>query len=90
MDQNKKIDVEEARHQGENIVMNEFDFPFPRFNILPKVGALILQLQGFGVVHIIGLDLDQARVGVLAILVMHLCFYSKIQVWLKTSDGARN
>jgi hypothetical protein len=66
--------------------MYEFDFLFPRFDILPRVGALILQLQGFGVVHIMGLDLDRARVGDLAILVMHFNFYSRIQVWLKTSD----
>jgi hypothetical protein len=70
--------------------MNEFDFPFPRFYILPKDGATILRLQGFGVVHIMGLDLNQAQVGDLAIHVSHFSFHSKIHVWLKTSDGVRS
>ncbi len=82
--------MEEAQHQKENLAMNEFDFPFPRFDVLPIVGAIILQLQGFQVVHIMSLDLDRTKVGDLTILVVHFCFYSRIQVWLKTSNGARN
>jgi hypothetical protein len=58
MDQNRRTDLEEAQHQEGNLAMSEFDFPFPRFDILPIVGAFILQLQGFGVVHIMGLDLN--------------------------------
>ncbi len=47
-------------------------------------------MQGLGVVHITGLDLDQAQVGDLAIHVSHSNFYSKVHVWLKTSDGTRS
>jgi hypothetical protein len=47
---------------------------------MSRVGAVILQLQRFGVVNIVGLDLDQAQVGDLAILVTYSSFYSKIQV----------
>lgn len=60
MDQNRRKDLEEARHRHEIQAMSEFDFPFSRFDIQPKEGTVILQLQGFGVVHIMGLDLDQA------------------------------
>ncbi len=58
MDQNRKEDLKEAQHRDEIQAMSEFDFPFLRFDILPKDGAIILQLQGFGIVHIMGLDLD--------------------------------
>jgi hypothetical protein len=58
MDQRKIKYLEEAKHKDEILVINEFDFPFPRFDILPKHGIDILRLQGFGVVNIIGLNLD--------------------------------
>lgn len=81
MDQNKRKDLEEAQHRHEIQAMSEFDFPFLRFDIQPKEGTIILQLQEFGVVHIMGLDLDQAQVGDLAIHVSHFGFYSKVHVW---------
>jgi hypothetical protein len=42
MDQNRRKDLEEAQHRHEIQAMNEFDFPFPRFDIQPKEGAVIL------------------------------------------------
>ncbi len=60
MDQIRVKYLEEAQHRDEILVVREFDFPFPRFNILPKHGADILQLQGFVVVSIIGLNSDLA------------------------------
>jgi hypothetical protein len=90
MDENRREDLEEAQHRNEIQTMTEFDFTFPRCSILPKDGATILRLQRFGVVHIMELDLDQAQVGDLAIHVSHSSFYSKVHVWLKTSDGARS
>ncbi len=72
--------MEDAQHKDEVLVVSEFDFLFPRFDILPRVGAIILQLQGFGIAHIEGLDPDRAWVGNLAILEVHSDFYSRIQV----------
>jgi hypothetical protein len=41
--------------------MSEFDFPFPHFDILPREGVIILRMQGFGVVSIIGLNPNLAK-----------------------------
>ncbi len=90
MDQNRREDLEEAQHRNETQAMNEFDFPFSKFYILPKDGTTILRLQGFGVIHIMGSDLDQAQVGDMVITISHFGFYSKVHVWLKTSDGAKS
>jgi hypothetical protein len=76
MESTRKVALEDAQHKNEFLAVSEFDFLFPRFDILPRVGATILQLQGFGLVHIV----DRAWVGNLAILVAHSGFYSKIQV----------
>jgi len=51
--------------------VSEFDLPFLRFDILLKHGAIILRVQGFNVVSIIGLNMDLAQVGDLAIQVTH-------------------
>ncbi len=68
--------------------VSEFDFPFLRFDILLKHGSIILRVQGFNVVSIIGLNTDLAQVGDLAIQVTHTSMYMKTQLWLKTRDGA--
>lgn len=58
MDQNRRKDLEEAQHRDEIQAKCEFNFPFPRFDIIPRVGVVIKLLQGFGVVHTVGLDPD--------------------------------
>ncbi len=68
--------------------VSEFDFPFPRFDISLKHGAIILHLQGFDVVSIIGLNPDLAQVGDLVIQVTHTSMYTTTQICLKTRDGA--
>jgi hypothetical protein len=47
MDPNRREDLEEAQHRDEVLAISELDFPFSRFDILPIMGAIILQLQGF-------------------------------------------
>ncbi len=54
------------------------------------VRIVIMRLQGFRLVHIVGLDPIQTWVGNLAIHVMNSDFYSKVQVWLKASDVVRS
>ncbi len=52
-------------------------------------GAVILRFLGFGVVRLVGIDPDEARVGDIAVEVAHSGFYTRAQVWLKVIDGAR-
>jgi hypothetical protein len=47
MDPNRREDLEEVQHRDYIMVISEFDFPFSKFDILPKMGTIILQLQGF-------------------------------------------
>jgi len=65
-----------------------------RFNYLkgqdgPQRGAVILRFLGFGIVTLIGIDPDEARVGDVAVEVAHSGFYTHAEVWLKVRDGAR-
>jgi hypothetical protein len=50
MDQSRRKDLEEAQHKDEIQVISEYNFPFPRFEIILRVGVVIKRLQGFGVV----------------------------------------
>jgi len=59
-----------------------------RFDILkpqgaPQTGALIMHQLGFGVVTIIGMSLDEAQIGDIAMELMHNGFCTKAQVWVK-------
>ncbi len=48
-----------------------------------------MRFLGFGVVRLIGINLDDARVGDIAVEVTHNGFYTRAKVWLKVVDGAR-
>ncbi len=82
--------MEKTQHKDEILVVSEFDFPFHRFDILLKHGVDILQLQGFGVVNIIGLNMGLVQIGDLVIQVTHTSMYTRIQIWLKIINGTRN
>lgn len=60
------------------------------FDILPREGVVILKLQGFKVVDIIGLNPNLTRIGDLVLLITHIRMYTRIQVWLMTRDGAKS
>jgi hypothetical protein len=55
----------------------------------PQRGVVILRFLGFGVVRIVGIDPDEARVGDIAVKVTHSGFYTRARVWLKVIDGER-
>jgi hypothetical protein len=55
----------------------------------PQRAVVILRFLGFGVVRLVGIDPDEARVGDIAVEVDHSGFYTRAQVWLKVIDGAR-
>jgi hypothetical protein len=67
-------------------IVRRFDF----FTIQngPQRGGVILRFLGFGVVRLVGIDPDEARVGDIAVEVVHSGFYTRAQVWLKVIDGA--
>jgi hypothetical protein len=71
MDQDKMHQPREVQHRDEILTIDEFDFPFPRFDTLLREGIIILKLQGFGVVSIVGLNLDLARIHDLVLLITH-------------------
>lgn len=48
-----------------------------------------MRLLGFGVVTLVGIDLEEAKVGNIAVEVVHNGFYTRAKVWLKVRDGAR-
>jgi len=50
---------------------------------------VILHFLGFGVVRLVGIDPDEARVGDIAVEVAHSGFYTRAQVWVKVIDGTR-
>ncbi len=55
----------------------------------PQRGSVILGFLGFGVVRIVGINPDQARVGDIAMEVVHSGFYTSARVWVRVTDGAR-
>ncbi len=65
------------------------DFDFFTVQNGPQRGAVILRFLGFGVVRLVGIDPDEARVGDIAVEVAHFGFYTRARVWLKVIDGAR-
>jgi hypothetical protein len=81
--------LKHVQHRDKILAINEFAFPFPHFDILPKEGVVNLRLQGFEVVNIIGLNLNLTRTRDLALLVIHTGMCTTVQVWLKTRDGVR-
>ncbi len=54
----------------------------------PQKGSVVLRFLGFGVVRLVGIDPDEARVGDIVVEVAHSGFITRAQVWLKVIDGA--
>jgi hypothetical protein len=70
----------QCKDKDKILKVSEFDAPFLRFEFLPKERTVILCLQGFGVVSIIGLNTNLARIGDLVIQVSHTRMYTRIQI----------
>jgi hypothetical protein len=82
------VPVEQVTQEiREEQLVGRFDF----FTVQngPQRGAVILRFLGFGVVRLVGIDPDEARVGDIVIEVAHSGFYTRARVWLKVIDGAR-
>jgi len=76
--------IQESREQQ---LVRRFDFFTIRNG--PQRGAMILRFLGFGVVRLVGIDPDEARIGDIAVEVAHSGFYTRAQVWLKVVNGVR-
>ncbi len=50
---------------------------------------MVLRFLGFGVINLVGIDPDEARVGDIAIEVAHSGFHTRAEVWVKLSNGPR-
>ncbi len=74
--------VEELTQEiHEQQIVNRFDYLTTQGG--PQRGAVVLCLLGFGVVTLVGIDPEEARVGDIAVEVAHSGFYTRAKVWLK-------
>jgi hypothetical protein len=64
--------LREIQHKDEDKTLkaSEFDALFLRFEIIPKERTIILCLQGFSVISIIGLNANLARIGNIVVQVL--------------------
>ncbi len=53
----------------------------------PRRGAIILRALRFGVVRLVGVEPNQARLGDIAVEVTHSGYFTRARVWLKIVDG---
>jgi hypothetical protein len=76
--------IQEIREQR---IVNRFDFSTVQTG--PQRRVVVMRFLGFGVVTLVGIDPDEARVGDVVVEVAHNGFFTRAEVWLKVSDGAR-
>jgi hypothetical protein len=83
-----EVGIEELTQEvHEQQIVNRFDYLSTQGG--PQKGAVVLRLLGFGMVTLMGIDPDEARIGDIAVEVTHSGFYTRAKVWLKVRDGAR-
>jgi hypothetical protein len=84
----EEVGIEELMQEiREQWIVIRFDYP--RGQDGPQRGAIVLQFLGFGIVTVVGIDPDEARVGDVAVEVAHSGFYTRVEIWLKVRDGSR-
>jgi hypothetical protein len=76
--------LQEIREQR---ITRRFDFGIEPYG--PQRGAIVLQALGFGVIRLVGIEPDLARVGDIVVEVTHSGYFTRARVWLKVVDGAR-
>jgi hypothetical protein len=82
------VGIEELTQEvHEQQLVDRFDYLTTRGG--PQRGAVVLCLLGFGVVTLVGIDPEEARVRDIVIEVAHSGFYTHVEVWLKVRDGTR-
>jgi len=53
----------------------------------PHRGAVVLRFLGFGVITLVGIDPEEARIGDVAAKIVHNGFHTRAKVWLKVRNG---
>jgi hypothetical protein len=48
---------------------------------------VILRFLGFGVITLVGIDPEEARIGDVAVEIVHSGFHTRVKVWLKVRNG---
>jgi len=82
---NEDIPVELSQEIREQRIIRRFDFGIELYG--PQRDAVILRALGFGVVRIVGIEPNQARIGDIAVEVTHSGYFTRARVWLKAIDG---
>jgi hypothetical protein len=54
----------------------------------PQRGTVVLRFLGFGVITLVGIDAEEARVEDVAVEIAHSGFHTHAEVWLKVRNGA--
>jgi hypothetical protein len=70
----------------EQRIINRFDYYTNQGG--PTRGAVILRFLGFGVVTLVGIDLEVSQVGDIAVEIAHSGFHTRAEVWLRVRNGA--
>jgi len=84
----EEIPVEQVTQEiREQQIVRRFDFG--NLQNGPQRGAVIMRFLGFGVVRLVGIEPDRARVRDIAVEVTHSGYYTSARVWLRVVDGAR-
>ncbi len=47
----------------------------------------MLRFLGFGVITLVGIDPEEARIGDVAVEITHSGFHTRAEVWLKVKNG---
>jgi hypothetical protein len=83
-----EIPVEElTQDMREQRIIANFDYHTIRGD--PPRGSAVLRVVGFGVITIVGIDPEQARIGDIAVEIAHSGFHTRAEVWVKVSNGSR-
>jgi hypothetical protein len=83
-----EISVEVLTHvTREQRIILSFDFHTNQGG--PSRGAIVLRVLGFGVITIVGIDPEEARIGDIVIEITYSGFHTRAEVWVKVSNGSR-
>jgi hypothetical protein len=70
----------------EQRIINRFDYYTTQGG--PQRRAMILRFLSFGVVTLVGIDPEVARVGDIAVEIAHSGFHTRAEIWLRVRNGA--
>jgi hypothetical protein len=66
-------------------IANRFDYYTTQGG--PQRGAVVMRFLGFGVVTLVGIDPEVARIGDIVVEIAHSGFHTRAEVWLRVRNG---